>query len=502
MSTFIGIDIGHTNVKAVAFDSEWSVAGQYGVEGGMVYPSDDRREIPIEQRWDVVLSCLDELASRIQSDAVAGIGLAGGGGGLYPLDADRRPVTNGVPILDERTRGGLFDRWVEDGTRSRISRITGLPLPPAGALIMLRWLKENEPDTYDAVDCVLNHKDVVRYRLTGELANELSDACFSLTNYRTQTYDEELFELAGITDKWDALPELLPNSHDVAGHTTTDVERETGIPEGTPVIAGAHDACANTLGVGALGDDQVTTAGGTWSLSTMVLDEPAVDLGSWCCEAFVESGTWMLETSTPTGTVSLDWFVEDFCQPERERADRENRAIWDVIEETIEGVETNAVFHPFLFGNPWGYLYQDTASGSFTGLRPTDGRVEMLRAVYEAIAFMHRWQIDLFDDAFGVGEVRFTGGAARSDFWAGMFADVIDKPVVTTTVDESGCFGAAMLAAVGVGEIDDLAATTDLVEIDTVHRPDRREYGPKYRAFRELAGQLEPTWDTHYELRQ
>ena len=497
---FIGIDIGHTNVKAVAYDADWTVAGVHGIEGGMIHPSDDRTEIPIEQRWEIVLECLDELESDVDGE-IEGIGLAGGGGGLYPLGADGEPAMNGVPLLDERTRGGLFDRWDDDGTRRQISEITGIPLPPGGVLIMLRWLKENQPGTYDDIAHVLNLKDAVRYRLTGELANEISDATFSLTNHRTQDYDHELFELAGVTEKWDALPELKSASHEVAGHVTPEVERETGIPAGTPVVAGAHDACANTLGVGALGADTVTTAGGTWSLSTMALDEPAVALDSWCCENFLERGTWMLEISTPTGTVSLDWFVEDFCDPERERAEREDRAIWDVIEEKIAGVETNAVFHPFLFGNPWGYLYQDNASGSFTGLRPTDGRIEMLRAVYEAIAFMHRWQVDLYDEAFGVEEVRFTGGAARSDFWAEMFADVMDKPVVVTEKAESGCFGAAMLAAIGVGEIDGLDTTASLVEIDEVYRPGETDYDPKYRSFRTLAGRMEGVWDEHDALR-
>jgi L-xylulokinase len=497
---FIGIDIGHTNVKAVAFESDWSVAGEYGVEGGMVHPTEDRREIPIDQRWEFVFECLDELEAQIQGE-IDGIGLAGGGGGLYPLDADGRPAMNGVPLLDERTRGGLFDEWKGDGTRRAISEITGIPLPPGGVLIMLRWLKENDPATYEDIEHILNLKDVVRYRLTGELANEISDATFSLTNHRTQEYDRELFELAGIEDKWDALPDLHPDSYDVAGHTTAKVERKTGIAEGTPVVAGAHDACANTIGVGALGEGKVTTAGGTWSLSTKALDEPAVDLDSWCCENFLETGTWMLEISMPTGTVSLDWFVEDFCGPERERAEAENRVVWDVIEETIADVETSAIFHPFLFGNPWGYLYQDTATGSFTGLRPTDGRVEMLRAVYEAIAFMHRWQVDLIDDAFGVDEVRFTGGAARSEFWAEMFADVMNTPVVTTTVGESGCFGAAMLAAIGTGHLDGLGETTDLVETEKTHRPGETDYDDKYETFRDIAGELEPTWDAHFELR-
>jgi L-xylulokinase len=500
---FIGIDIGHTNVKAVAFDADagWEAVGSSGTEAGMEHPTEDRNEIPIEARWEVVLDCLDGLQDQIHPEGVDGIGLAGGGGGFYPLDADEEPFTNGIPLLDERAKG-LIERWKRDGTYREISEILGTPLPPGSALLSLRWLKDNRPDRYETIEHVLSLKDVVRFRLTGERAMEISDATFSFTNHRTQEFDDELLELAGVPEIRDALPELKAASYEVAGHTTPDVEDRTGIAAGTPVVAGAHDACANTLGVGGMEEGVVTTAGGTFSLSTQVVESPMLRLDRWCCENFLETGTWMLEISMPTGTISLDWFVDEFCHAERERAEAEGRVVWDVIEEKIADLETTAMFHPFLTGNTFGYVYPDNATGAFTGLRVQNDRAEMLRAVYEAIAFMHRWQIDLFDDAFEVEEVRFTGGAAKSEFWAGLFADVLGTTVTRTTKEESGCFGAAMLAAIGVGEIDSLESTTRFVEIEDEFHPDGVSYDRKYETFRKMTEGLESVWDEHHALRR
>lgn len=499
---FIGIDIGHTNLKAVAFDSEWNVLGARSIEAGMKNPSEDRHEIPIDERWELVMQCLDDLLDRTPSDRdIEAVGLAGGGGGLYPLDENAEPFMNGIPLLDERAKD-LLERWRTNGTYRAISEITGVPVPPGSALLSLRWLKENEPEKFDRIEHVFNLKDVIRYKLTGEAALEISDATFSFTNHETQAYDEELLELAGVEEKRDALPPLLENSHDVAGRTTEAVERRTGLPEGTPVVAGAHDACANTIGVGAVGSNVVTTSGGTWSLSTLTIDSPSVDLDTWCCENFVEQGTWMLEIAQPTGTISLDWFVDEHFDREKRRAEEEDEDVWTLLESEIEDVETNAVFHPFLFGNPYGYLYQDNASGSFTGLTPQDGRWEMLRAVYEAIAFMHRWQIEQYDDAFGVDEVRFTGGAAKSEFCAQLFADVLDMRVTVTDNDESGCLGAAMLAAIGVGEIDGLSETAEFVDIGREYRPSGADYDRKYQTFKELTGLMEDAWDEHDALKR
>lgn len=497
---FIGIDIGHTNLKAVAFDSDWNVVGEYGIKTGMEHPSEDRHEIPIEQRWSRMMDCLDELLNQIYPhEEIDGIGLAGGGGGLYPLDVNKEPFMNGIPLLDERARG-VLERWKENGTYGEISGITGISIPPGAALLSLRWLKENEPRKYDKIEHILNLKDVVRFKLTGEIALEISDATFSFTNHQTQEYDEELLELAGVEEKRSALPELKSTSYEIAGYTTKEVERKTGISVGTPVVTGAHDACANTLGVGAIDENVVTTAGGTWSLSTMVLDTPSVDLDSWCCENFLEEETWMLEIAQPTGTISSDWFVDEFFEQEKQQAENENRRVWSIVEEKIEGVHTNAVFHPFLFGNPYGYLYQDNASGSFTGLTSQDGRLEMLRAVYEAIPFMHRWQIEQFDRQFSVDEVRFTGGAAKSEFWTQMFADVLDTKITITEKDESGCFGAAMLAAIGVGELNGLEETTEHVNIIKEYYPND-DFERKYEVFKEITVLMEDIWNKHHTLR-
>ena len=499
---YVGIDIGHTNLKAVAFDSAWNVLGEYGIEAGMEHPSDDRHEIPIDQRWELTLDCLDELLNTVeQEQSVSAIGLAGGGGGLYPLDADREPFINGIPLLDGRSRG-ILERWKEDGTYRAISEITGIPIPPGAALASLRWLKEHRGDDYDRIEHVLNLKDVVRYKLTGELALELSDATFSFTNHETQRYDDDLFELAGVTEKRDCLPNLHDASYNIAGHTTDEVEAHTGISKGTPVIAGAHDACANTLGVGAIEENIVATSGGTWSLSTLAIDTPSVNLDRWCCENFLEENTWMLETAHPTGTISLDWFVDEFFQAEKADAADGDGDVFDILEGMVRDVETNVVFHPYLFGNAYGYLYQDDASGSFIGLTSQTGRAEMLRAIYEAIAFMHRWQIEQYDYTFGVEEVRFTGGASKSNFWAQLFADVIEKPISTTKKDESGCFGAAMLAAIGTGDLGGLEETTQFVEVDQVYEPQNPVYRQKYETFKETSMLMESSWNRLADLRR
>lgn len=61
---FIGIDVGHTNLKAVAFDDDWNTLAKHGIDTGMVTTGQDHREIPIGERWDLLVECLSELQSK------------------------------------------------------------------------------------------------------------------------------------------------------------------------------------------------------------------------------------------------------------------------------------------------------------------------------------------------------------------------------------------------------------------------------------------------------
>jgi len=298
----------------------------------------------------------------------------------------------------------------------------------------------------------------------------------------------------------DALPELRPNSYDVAGFITEEASRETGLKEGTPVVAGAHDACCNTLGVGAVKDNIVCTGGGTWSINLLVVDKPLLNT-MWSCECFVKKGTWILEGSSPTATISLDWFVKNFCSDEKRIAEERGQSVYKICDEEVSDVKTNIVYLPFLMGLPWNYPFQSNATAGFLGMRVEYGKKEVLRAVYEGVTFIHALHIEQFEKNIGVSEVRFTGGAAKSEIWCQMLADVLGKKVLTVDKKETGCCGAALLAAIGVGEIKDIQNVVKFIRIKKVYEPHETEkYREKYEIFKLCGKALSEVWNRLEEL--
>lgn len=495
---FLGIDVGHTAVKAAIYNVEGKEVALGGERVKTFNPKPGHYETSMDNLWTQTRKVIRSLTRQIDAQTIKAISLCGGGNGFYPLDEKMKPVGRGIPALDRRAKY-VIDRLRKTGKLEMLFKKIGMPPLPGCVPVILRWMKENERERYDKIEHILSRKDFVGFKLTNELATEISDACFGVLNVKTQSYDEEIFEILGVNEMFSALPELKDNSYDITGYVTKEAAEETGLKEGTPVAAGAHDACCNTLGVGAIKNNMVCTGGGTWSINLLVVDKPILNW-KWSCESFVEKGKWMLEGSSPTSTTSLDWFVEHFYEDEKKRAKREGKSVYQICNEEIENVDTNIIYLPFLLGLPWGYPYQSNASAGFIGISKEDGKKEMLRALYEGVAFIHAAHIEEYQNNIGVSEIRFTGGAAKSEVWCQMLADVLRKKIVTVDKEETGCFGAALLAALAIGEIKNLEETAKLVNVKKEYYP-KRDYSTKYEIFKESCGSFGDIWDSLENLK-
>lgn len=495
---FLGIDVGHTVIKAVLFDLNGKQLFTSGEKIATYSPKPGYYETSMQELWIQMRKVLSELTRQTDPKSIQGIGFSGGGAGFYALDERLEPVGRGIPALDQRAEE-IVDRLRTTGMYEVLFKKMGMPVLAGSVPVLLRWFKDNRRSEYERIRHIVGRKDIVRFKLTGDISTEISDGSLGTLNVQTQEYDDEIFEILGVREMTWVLPTLIPNSYDIAGYVTKNAAEETGLAEGTPVVAGAHDACCNTIGVGAIKDNIECTGGGTWSINLLVVDKPVLDM-SWSCESFVKKGTWMLERSSPTATVSLDWFVENFCQDEMEKAKREGKNVFQICDGEIEDASTSIIYLPFIMGLPWGYPFQSDATGAFLGLRREDTRKEILRAVYEGVTFMHAMHIEQYARKIGVGEIRFTGGAANSDQWCQMLADVVGKRIVTVNVKETGCFGAALLAALGTKHVKSLDDTTKLVKKGKVYHP-RSDYRKKYEVFKRACEELTETWNRLEDLR-
>lgn len=126
--------------------------------------------------------------------------------------------------------------------------------------------------------------------------------------------------------------------------------------------------------------------------------------------------------------------------------------------------------------------------------------LHVIITAFFCLAFMHAVHIEEFDKRIGVSEIRFIGGAAKSEVWGQMLADVLNKKVAVVDKEETGCFGAALLAALVVGEIKSLEETESLVHVVKEYYP-KRDYSKKYETFKGICNSFRRMWNSLESLR-
>lgn len=488
MPLLIGIDAGSTVTKTVVFDLTGEVVATASQRVALQYPRPRHVERDQDQLWEAVCSVTRRALEGLDSSEVIGIGITSHGDGIYMVDADIRPTRPGIMSLDSRGED-VVHAWNARGVSDALFDITGQRPWASAPSVLLAWLAQHEPDVVVASAWALPAKDMLKARMTGEVSTEPTEASVSFTNVLTQEYDLAIFPLIGVPEAVRLLPPVVP-SDAVAGTVTAQAAAAMGVPEGIPVAASAHDVDCSALGSGVARVGVASVVAGSFSINQVISQEPKTGQ-AWFARNFVLPGRWMNMSISPTSSANMEWFVQHLCAADVAAApagsdplsfiDREVAAVMDDPSEVV--------FTPFLFGS----LVGDGRPATFTGLRAWHTRGHVLRAIMEGVALGHQSHVAALASAFAFDRVRLTGGATKSNVWCQIFADAFGLPVEIPHHEESGAWGAALLAGVAVGAFPDVVSAAETsVQVARSYLPSA-EGGARLdrRAWADLSGSAE-----------
>lgn len=452
----LGIDNGGTVTKACLYSASGELVAHHGAKVATLRPHPQWTERDVDALWqanvDAIRGCL--AAAAVDPAQIASISVTGHGNGLYLATADGRPARHGIVSTDSRAQS-IVDGWLArddfDGrARAKTLSTTWAGQPNA----LLRWLDENEPEAFEATDWVLMVKDYIRFRLTGEVRMELTDASFiSLMDVSSRSWDRELMAYWGIERWFDKLPPLLAST-DVGGRITAEIAELTGLAEGTPVAGGCADVSASALAAGVVEANKAAVVTGTWSINEFVYTEPIADTDAWLTAVYPVPGTFIILDSSPNGVANLEWYLREvvggilrgFAGVEPDDA-----TVLETCERMIREItpgEDDPFFVPFINGSdvvPHG-------RAGFIGLNAYHDVRHMVRAVYEGVVLMHLHHVTRLRDYAPLQDaITFTGGASNSALWTQMFADALGSRLEVVDAPEAGTLGVAAVGAVAGG---------------------------------------------------
>jgi xylulokinase len=389
--------------------------------------------------------------------------------GAVLLDTDGNVLRPSIIWCDQRTEDEC--RWLEDTIGiARLLALTANPALTNFTLTKLLWVRRHEPDVWSRVRHVLLPKDYVRFRLSGELATDVADASGTLMfDVARRRWSEELVDAVGLDRR--LLPAIF-ESPELCARVSPAGAAATGIPKGTPIVAGAGDQAAGAVGMGITRPGVVSATIGTSGVVFAATDRPATDpkgrLHTFC---HAVPGRWHVMGVTQAAGLSLRWLRDQLvpCTTGTSTSYDELTVEAALVPAGADGV----LWAPYLMGERTPHC-DPNIRAAFVGLAANHSRGHLIRAVMEGVAFSLRDTLRIFDEMhLPVHTLRLGGGGARSALWRQIQADVFGRAVETVIAEEGAAYGAAILAGVGGGvwpTVDD--ACEALVHTNRITHPD------------------------------
>jgi xylulokinase len=446
----LGIDVGTGGTRAVVLDEAGRIlASETEEHAAFVSPRPGWAEQDPRDWWRAAaLSIRKALnAGGISGDAISCIGFSGQMHGAVLLDEADEIIRPALIWCDQRTEAQAVELLRTFGIE-RLIQLTCNPPLTNFTLNKLMWVRENEPQNWKRVRKIMLPKDYVRLRLAGESATDVADASGTLMlNVAKRVWSNEVLNTMGIDPR--LLPELF-ESQEICGKISQQGAHQTGLKEGTPVVAGAGDQAAGAVGLGITQPGTVSATIGTSGVVFAATDRPSLDPGGRLhtfCHAI--PNRWHVMGVTQAAGLSLRWFRDQFGSGPTDGRDSYDR-LCDEAASAPAGA-AGVFWAPYLMGERTPHL-DPNIRAAFVGLSASSSRAHLIRAILEGVAYSLKDTFTIFKEiGVPVTRIRLGGGGARSPLWRQIQADIYAHDVEVVAVEEGAAYGAAILAGVGAG---------------------------------------------------
>lgn len=492
----IGVDGGTTAVKAVAFDLSGGIRATHHESIPVNYGKRGEAEQDMEAIWQGVAACLREVRAQCPDGDVVAIGLTGQGDGAWLVDEEGVPTRPAATWLDGRAAERV-NEWVSGGKADKVLKTSGTTVFGGLFPVLYEEFQESDPDVIARSATHLYCKDWLRFRLTGERLTDYTEASRTFLNVATMEYSRDMAETLGMPDALRLLPPIVP-SDGPGGVVTEAAAAETGIPAGTPVGVGMIDIAVTGPGLSAVNDGEGWLILGTTGFVGALLPNAAARRSQVSMVLATGRGAQVLEFLVPmTGTPNLDWIRQVLGFGDR---------TWDHIEveaRTAPPGSGGVVYLPYASPGGERAPFLDTAaSASWMGMSLTTPTSQVLRSVYEGVAFS---LIECIDTLEMTGDLVVSGGGFRSKLLCEILADATGQRVIRQEAPEAGARGAAVLALVSAGAAPDVAAAADMLKTgmeEYLPNPDNYEiYRRTHEVYVAARKAIQPVWPQMRSLR-
>ena len=485
MGYLLGLDIGTSGVKALLVSPEGKIISSKTESYPLATPHSGWAEQSPYDWWEATVKVIRDTVSNnpVDFSEIKGISLSGQMHSSVFLNEKMEVIRPAILWSDTRTSEQCQEIYNKVGGLNQLIRYVSNPALEGFTAPKILWLREKEPENYQKIKYILLPKDYIRYRLTGELFTEVSDAAGTLLfDVLKKRWSTSLLEKLEIDQ--DFLPPVL-NSFDLAGRVTKLAAEKLGLKFGIPVVAGGADNACGAVGSGITEEGRVMVSIGSSGVVLAQTDNPQADqkgrmhLFNHACP-----DSWYMMGVTLSAGISYEWLRRGLFN------NRLSCSKLDKFAKEIEPGSEGLIFLPYLYGERTPHN-DANARGVYFGISGKHDQRHFTRAVLEGVTFALKDSLELIKDkGVKIKEIRVTGGGAKSRVWQQILADILGEEINLLNVEEGPAFGAALIAGVGVGEYSSFAeAVNRIIKVKKTIVPriqNSERYNQYYRLYKKL----------------
>jgi len=465
---WLGFDLGTQSARAMAVSETGHVLG-YSSQRLTSRREGPRHEQDPEEWWRAIVSACRGALAGLPASSIRGLALDGTSGTVLLVDGMGRALTSGLMYDDARA---ISEACSANEAGAATWASLGYRMQPSWALPKVLWLLREYRSVIPHAR-LAHQNDFINRRFAGQdVPSDSSNALKTGYDLIREAWPLEVFDALGVPDK--IMPAVVRSGTQL-GTVCAEAAELTGIPVGTPIIAGMTDGCAAQLGAGAVDVGSWNSVLGTTLVLKGVTPDLIRDPAGIVYSHLSPDGNWLPggASSTGAGVLARRFPGRDLDGLSAQAAEREPA---DIIAYPL--VSRGERF-PFVAPDAEGFVVGE----------PTD-EITLFAALLQGVAFIERLCFDYLDmlGAPVRGDLNLTGGAARNRYWCQLRADILGRSVRLPENAEAA-LGMAVLAAALGRRVSDVAKQMVRVREVIDPRPDRiaRFHEPYLRLVEELA---------------
>lgn len=475
----IGVDIGTTNTKAIAFTVEGNVIVQANetytpLEAAIA----EQHELDPETLFQAVLRTVGQVRAQTNTAVLLGVACSSAMHSLIAVDNNGKPLTNVITWADLRS-GVQADKLKHTAAGKRIYQRTGTPIHPMSPLSKLLWMKEEQPDIFTTAHKFIGIKEWVFYRFFGQYLIDHSIASATgLFDIYDFDWNPEALALTSLTPN--RLSNPVSTTYIVKG-LAKEYADLLNIDQAIPFIIGASDGCLANVGSGALQPGDVSLTIGTSGAVRMMAARPQHDVKERIFNYILTEQWYVSGGPINNGGTLLRWYAGHFLGHSFEKT-----ADFDWFIQQAAQVPAGAdglVFLPYVQGER-APVWDANAKGVYFGIHAKHTQAHFMRAIIEGINNALYQVTQSIEETIGpVKNIYASGGFTQSPQWLQWMADLFGKTITISATADASAVGAAILGLQALGIRDSLTHPGKATQPEVHFTPDKQHYRTYQRNF-------------------